>query len=58
MSDDTNHVDAAPIQTLPALQEWSTWKRRAFIALLCVLELAMIAALVYGAAVLWSMLEF
>lgn len=52
MNDDTNNGDA------PALQEWSHWKRRAFVALLCVLELGLIAALVYGASVLWNMIEF
>jgi hypothetical protein len=37
-----------------ALTEWSNWKRRCFVTLLCLLELAMISAIVYGFAVLWN----
>lgn len=57
MNDDNNR-DASPVQTLPALQEWSNWKRRSFVALLCLLEIALVTALVYGVVVLWNMLEF
>jgi hypothetical protein len=37
-----------------ALTEWSNWKRRCFVTLLCLLELAMISAIAYGFAVLWN----
>lgn len=47
---DTN----TPIQEPPTLKEWSNWKRRCFIALLCLLELTMISAVVYSVAALWN----
>jgi hypothetical protein len=58
MNDDTHNGDATLLPTPSAAVEWSRWKRRSFVALLCVLELALITALVYGAIVLWRMLEF
>jgi hypothetical protein len=58
MNDDPNRGDATALGALPAVEEWSNWKRRSFVALLCLLELALVAVLVYGAMVLWKMLEF
>jgi hypothetical protein len=48
------HHQNTSIQEPPALNEWSNWKRRGFIALLCLLELTMISAVVYGVAALWN----
>lgn len=53
-----NKEAGASISLPPRLKEWSHWKRRCFIALLCVLELAMIAAIAFGIAVLWGDLDF
>lgn len=58
MNDDPNSGDATAPGTLPAPEEWGHWKRRSFVALLCLLELALVASLVYGAIVLWRMLDF
>jgi hypothetical protein len=58
MNDDTNSGDATEPGTLSAAKEWSNWKRRSFVALLCLLELALVTVLVYGAIVLWRMLDF
>jgi hypothetical protein len=58
MNDDTNSGDDTELGTLPAAKEWSSWKRRSFVALLFLLELALVSVLVYGAILLWRMLDF
>jgi hypothetical protein len=53
MKNNNSEANAAKTKP-PRLKEWSHWKRRCFIGLLCALELAMIAAIIFGITVLWS----
>lgn len=58
MNHDRSNADTHSLHASPASREWSNWKRRCFIALLCLLELAMITALVYAVTALWGTLDF